>query len=70
MKPSMEGNSEVSAVCLEYKGRKLMESCLEVLREHFGSTLRAKNMFPRASILRHFLDQLYEYTAMLKIFQN
>jgi 23S rRNA methylase len=38
---SKEGNSEVYVVCLEYKGRGIMEPWLEVFRKHFG-----KNMCP------------------------
>jgi hypothetical protein len=38
---SKEGNSEVYVVCLEYKGRAVMEPWLEVLRTHFGKDVCA-----------------------------
>lgn len=36
---SKEGNSEVYVVCLEYRGKGVMDPWLGVLRKHFGEQI-------------------------------
>lgn len=67
---SKEGNSEVYVVCLEYKGRGVMEPWLEVLRKHYGPKLPDKGVFPQASIPQDFLEQLYTCASIFKDFQT
>ncbi|GFG29900.1 hypothetical protein Cfor_09920 [Coptotermes formosanus] len=67
---SKEGNSEVYVVCLEYRGRDVIEPWLEVLRKHFGPELPDKAVFPQASIPQDFLDQLYKCASLFKDLQT
>ncbi|PSN54810.1 hypothetical protein C0J52_02913 [Blattella germanica] len=67
---SKEGNSEVYVVCLEYKGKTVMEPWLKVLRKHFGPELPKKAMFPYSSLPKDFMDQLFQCATIFKKYQT
>lgn len=58
---SRQGNSEVYAVCLHYKGNSDLEDVLPVLKSAYGTELYGNlSLFPRETIPDSFIKQIEE----------
>ncbi|KAG6457778.1 cap-specific mRNA (nucleoside-2'-O-)-methyltransferase 2 [Manduca sexta] len=58
---SRQGNSEVYAICLKYKGTSLLEKYIPVLKSAYGTELYANmSLFPLNDIPESFLKQIQE----------
>lgn len=58
---SRQGNSEVYAICLHYKGRQSLEKYFPILKTAYGTDVYAnKALFPLEAIPEGFLKQIQE----------
>lgn len=58
---SRQGNSEVYAICLHYKGNSGLENFLSVLKSAYGTELYGKlSLFPKEAIPDSFVKQIEE----------